>query len=288
VKARFDKESVPTDYNLAVADAALSVLQRPSAKKLLSLGIENYKSATPARVREGASQMEQACLGGEWVGCQWAGNRYRKGEGVSQNPTRAIELYTMGCDRDVYSACWELGLMLVDEDTGLQDMDRAWRVLDHACAGGHESSCAKTGRMLLNGEGTPADTGKGYARLEPLCAAGNGTACSHMAWGIRKGQGTAKDMRRALGYYEKGCDLEYAHACNEAGYLLDAGEGNVAEDNTKGTALYAKGCELGNAMACDNAGEQYKGGDGVSQSSSRAKTYFEKACSLGKQDSCKK
>ncbi len=78
------------------------------------------------------------------------------------------------------------------------------------------------------------------------------------------------------------------------GGLYERGEG-VVKDQTRAAALYARGielrtasCERGDAWACARMGYSLReGGLGLKSDSTRALTFFERACDLGNDDACR-
>jgi TPR repeat protein len=51
-------------------------------------------------------------------------------------------------------------------------------------------------------------------------------------------------------------------------------------------SLFRKACDMGSPNGCYSCGSIYRAGDGVPRDPLKAREYFNKACSLGQQQSC--
>jgi len=288
IKVHLGKEKVSTGYGLDRAEAALAQLRKPSPSAMFTAALDNFKSGDLGRMRKAVDEFVEACEGGAFAACQWAGNRFTRDDVVQPDLPRARVLYGVGCDNDNASSCWELGLMFEKGRGGPEDEARAYATFVKGCAGDHTLSCARGANMLRKGEGTKADPVRAMKHLAQLCAdKESASACSSEAWGWREGTGVEQDTAKALSLYRRACNAGYGHGCNEGAFLLDDGVGRLSTDDVEATRLYTLGCDLDHKMSCYNLAYQHMYGDGVTKSQAKADALLEKACRLGKEDACK-
>ena len=84
---------------------------------------------------------QQACDGGDMLGCNELGVMYGTGEGVTQDLARAATLYQQACDGGEMWGCVNLGAMYGTGEGVTRDRARAIRLYQQACDGGQKWGC---------------------------------------------------------------------------------------------------------------------------------------------------
>jgi TPR repeat protein len=177
----------------------------------------------------------------------------------------------------------------------------ALATLRKACDAGDAKACSNAGRMLGDGDGVPQDVPAATKLLAKGCAGKNNDACRMLGNAAKLLEQDGKQLPLAISAFQQLCDRDVGGACSEAGWILE---------NTKGPAktfakLYERGCKLDDAAGCfhqarlghDRAGfehacrmhdargcaEAIKG----EKSPAKAFAFYEEACRLDDQDTCK-
>ncbi len=199
--------------------------------------------------------------------------------------TAAAAAYELLCQRDVASACYQLGL-LRDHDTEVTDHAQAHAAFDRACQLQMVQSCAAVGVMLLNGRGVAKDPARGRRVLEAACAEADSMGCYHLGWALFEGEGGQRDLRGARAALEKACKASYPGACVDLGAMLANGQGGRV-DLVRARALYREGCAQGQPIACANLGFALRNGDGGKRDLVEALSRFLEACDGGDAPGCR-
>lgn len=91
----------------------------------------------------------------------------------------------------------------------------------------------------------------------------------------------------AHAFFVKSCDEGNADGCTNLGYLYSKGLGGVAQNYSKARVLYLKGCDGNEPNGCINLGIIYEFGQGVDKDIVKTRSFYQKACILGKKEACK-
>ncbi len=168
-----------------------------------------------------ATQLDQACVGGEAASCLLLGIRYERGnEGVAHDHEKAQELYSRSCTLGNATGCYQEALMLMYDKN---DPIRAHLLLEHTCKGDHGPSCVMLGDLY------------------------------------RDGRLLRKDEAAAVKYYKQACDSNYMNGCSAYIDLVWTASRQVTD--LEGFSKYmGKSCERGHAMSCEELGKLYETG----------------------------
>ncbi|MFO0606405.1 MAG: SEL1-like repeat protein [Polyangiales bacterium] len=161
-------------------------------------------SRDPERAR---GLFERACTeerDGPRAGCLHLGRMYRDGVTVAEDRPRARRLMTLGCEREFYAACNELGVMCGNDNP--QDFDCARANYERACEGGYLESCSNLGILHDAGLGTARDPARAVALYRRACGGDVPVACNRLAEHLAAGGGVARDADRAVALYRTTCD----------------------------------------------------------------------------------
>ena len=101
-------------------------------------GYEAYEAKDYARAR---ARFDQACKGGDALGCSNLGFMFLKGKGGEQNKAQARALYNQACKGGDAAACYNLGVMFETGEGGPLGLARARELYDQACKGGVAQAC---------------------------------------------------------------------------------------------------------------------------------------------------
>jgi TPR repeat protein len=157
-----------------------------------------------------------------------------------------------------------------------------------ACDLRNAQACAVMGEAYERGYGMPVDYVMAGKLYDFSCSAGDGDACCSYGRMIVDGRGVPRDIGRAESYFDRGCQMSSGLACTDAGIWTSKPFLQTGRLPNLRTALeyYEKACELKDAIGCNNLGGFYEGGYGTAADTFRAQLYFERACKLGREESC--
>lgn len=125
------------------------------------------------------------------------------------------------------------------------------------------------------------------AKLQ-ACEGGDLARCTEVGEAYSKGEGVKQDAALGLKYSRKACDGNVPQACFRAGMVLLMGPADLREP-IMGMASVVRACDGKNAEACFFLGTLSAGlikMEGVEPNPERARSFYQKACDYGHQQSC--
>ena len=229
---------------------------RSEADKILKHAYTLYEQE---KFEESADCLRQAAeLGQPWAQLYYGGT-LKKGVGVEQNPTAAVEWFRKSADQNCAIAFFELGVCYENGEGVAQDLNEAeaWyrKALDAGI--GEEAQAALDRVEQLKAEATPeAEAERLLIKAQELfdrrdkdveCAellrqsAELGNAWAQVSYGrfLCKGIGTALDPALAVEWFRKSADQGCPDAFYALGICYENGEG-VAQDFDEAIAWYRK------------------------------------------------
>lgn len=229
---------------------------RSEADKILKHAYTLYEQE---KFEESADCLRQAAeLGQPWAQLYYGGT-LKKGVGVEQNPTAAVEWFRKSADQNCAIAFFELGVCYENGEGVAQDLNEAeeWyrKALDAGI--GEEAQAALDRVEQLKAEATPeAEAERLLIKAQELfdrrdkdveCAellrqsAELGNAWAQVSYGrfLCKGIGTALDPALAMEWFRKSADQGCPDAFYALGICYENGEG-VAQDFDEAIAWYRK------------------------------------------------
>ncbi len=218
------------------------------------------------------------CDKGNAASCNHLGELYLLGSGVPADTAKARAPLEKGCSGDDARACLNLGLLLVQINSGAQ----APKLFEKACDAGVAPGCGELGRAYLEGKlGLAADPNKALGLLEKACNGGAHRACGSAAALLAQGQGVTKDLPRAFALHQRACQGGVAESCSEVGRLHEVGVPGAPTSPMLAEFAYRSACFRGAAEACAELGrfEFERNPDG-------AKRDFQQACSRNVKFGC--
>ena len=229
---------------------------RSEADKILKHAYTLYEQE---KFEESADCLRQAAeLGQPWAQLYYGGT-LKKGVGVEQNPTAAVEWFRKSADQNCAIAFFELGVCYENGEGVAQDLNEAeaWyrKALDAGI--GEEAQAALDRVEQLKAEATPeAEAERLLIKAQKFfdrrdkdveCAellrqsAELGNAWAQVSYGrfLCKGIGTALDPALAVEWFRKSADQGCPDAFYALGICYENGEG-VAQDFDEAIAWYRK------------------------------------------------
>ncbi len=234
------------------------------------------------------SHQKMAAQGYDWA--QYAlGQRYENGNGVPQDPIKAMEWYqkaaVQGCgdaqDRLDDGEFWcAVGDCYYSGKGVVQDCATAVKWWKGAVSRNNTEASLYLGCCYEHGEGVEKNDTKAVRWYQHAAMFGNPFAQYNLASCYRDGRGVAQDDLKAVEWFEKAADQGMADAQFMAGLHYHLGRG-VKQNYIKAVEWYQKAAEQGNHKAQVNIGECYRNGWGVDKDPIKALEWWTKAAKQG-------
>ena len=132
-----------------------------------------------------------------------------------------------------------------------QDKSKAVGLYTKACDGGDMLGCSNLGLIYAKGEGVQQDNFKAVELQTKACDGGNTFGCSNLGEMYYKGWGIRQDKSKAVELYTKACDGGYAGGCINLGVMYKIGERGVQQNLNHAMELFGKACDLRTERGCD-------------------------------------
>lgn len=143
--------------------------------------------------------------------CVTLASMYMKGEVVSVDHPRAIELFRDACDHGSARGCLRLGD--VYHAGVLHDDAEEASYYRKACDAGANLGCVSAGKAYLDGKGVSADAEVAALLFSKVCDRGNASGCFELARLYERGEGVKKNAARAFELFMKSCNLGLDQGC---------------------------------------------------------------------------
>lgn len=191
---------------------------------------------------------------------------------------RAFSLMEAACANGAMSACQDIGAHLVIGEFVLRDEKRGVLLLKNACDKNQGAACAFLGRYTLSQDSSPASGAKARAYVEKACRLNDAFGCGAAGVAWRDGLGGMSDARQADEFFGRACQLKQGDAC-VAWANLAIDERLPATGRIPAFDLYLRACKLGSMKGCAYAGLRLsRGGGGTRADPVRASALLTKAC----------
>jgi serine/threonine protein kinase len=155
---------------------------KPSINKPDFVAIEKQAEVLVKQERyaEAKPLLDRACTDGSWEACESLGNIYLHGDGVSQDLSRTISLYTKACNESS-AGCVNLGIMYKNGNGVIQDRLKAAMLYSKACDSDSADGCYFLGMMYMIGEGIEKNNERARELFKKSCSMGEEHACTEVA-----------------------------------------------------------------------------------------------------------
>jgi uncharacterized protein len=202
----------------------------------------------PLRTRAREILTPQCERGRAWS-CWHLARMYERGEGVSVDVDRAMQLDRRACEADHPASCADLGRMMMEAPGGPRDKDDARAVLVHGCDGGRGLACWVLANAMLEGGAFSTDVTAARVRLAQACRWRYDFACGRLADFEMRGWGGPVDVDAAKSHLPRGCHAGWAYACGTLVRMHLRGE--LRADVPKAIVALKKACAADEANASD-------------------------------------
>lgn len=238
---------------------------------------------TPEQVQ--VRREEADCMAGVLGACGLLGHRYEGGQGVPNDPAKAVLLYEEGCRSGDQPTCGRLGRMLRLGLAVQRDEVRAADLLSVACRAGDIPSCVQWGAMHELGQGVPQNLGLALRLYKSACDLKDPAGCSYLGSLFADGREVLEDLSKAAELFSFSCSAGYGPGCAHLGNLFESGRG-APRDMARAKALYDQACSLGAGSGCLLLGLVHHKGLGTPINDRKALGLFEQSCTLGHATGC--
>jgi hypothetical protein len=253
---------------------------RAVAKSCTSAGFLYLRGPDVTSAQEGMRRLERGCALGDWIACTAGANRYRKGDGVPRDLTRAARLHGRACERHgSASDCCFAGTLQLDPSSESASQP-ALTYLARACEAGAIQACVTAWALGHGASGALQEAAQAVARAcdWPSKGADCSDPCSPLP-------SRAAPLDRGFGHLTRLCDGGDAKACYLAGLTLTQGVG-ARRDLPAGVSRLKQACDGRLLMACARLAEAYWFGLGVAENRAEARRLAATTCQAGFQPAC--
>jgi|GEM_PF-1521296 len=167
------------------------------------------------------------------------------GAAVDEVYQRPMHLYEKACQYNNMEACYELGILNIQEYIKNRSNDNALKqgifYLDRSCSGGYANGCTALAMLYITKDFKQRDENKAIMYLEKACSLNSNFAC--MALGEIYEQQEKQDFAKALMYYQKACNAKAHETCAYIGIAYHEGK-KVKQDFAKAEEFYRKSISI--------------------------------------------
>ena len=157
------------------------------------------------------------------------GIKYEKGEGVSKDLPKAVELYRKAAEKGDAAGEFHLGTMYRDGDGVPKDPEQARQWFTKSAQQNYSDAENELGMMYQRGQGEPQDDAQAVSWYNKSAGQGNAAAQYNLGWMYEKGRGVPKDAAIAANWYRQAAELNVWQAQQALGQLHATGLG-VGQD----------------------------------------------------------
>jgi TPR repeat protein len=245
----------------------------------VACGIAVLGLAEDARRRNASPEQEwlalfaqRGCDAGDGLACRFLGNAFHEGWGVSQDVSKAFELYARACEAGDGTACANQGVLSLQSGVGeTGEAPRADDLFTRGCALGSSEACRLLMVETLQHRGGVKDDAAQRALFRQACDHGAAMGCLALYDALRhhpSGPGTWLELP---GLLERACRFGEAQACE---FLDDV------------SRVSRRQCEAGSASACGVLGALLLSGPGSESEATEGLHFLQRACQEGDAASC--
>jgi TPR repeat protein len=265
--------------------------------KLNSGDKDHFGASFLASQPAGIVYLGKACKAGLDYACVSTGDAYAAGFGTEREGLKALELYTIACERGSAHGCYRVG-HLYEYGPLQKDEKKAADWYKKSCeaktpegkpAYGSAKGCLYFGRLLEKGLGVPKDEVQAATFYKKSCDPDEhtpGDGCVDLARIYENGKGMPKNPARAAELLVYGCKQWSASACFALGGRYTSGTGlpkDEKKDEKKAIVNYQHSCGMSpeGCMVLANLSAQGKGG--LPKDEKMVTNYWVRACGLAYQ-----
>ena len=205
---------------------------------------------------------------------------YVKGQGVSQDYAKAIELYKKALELGNTSAMYNLARLYEKGQGVSQDYKKAKELYEKAVELNNLDAMFNLALMYQKGEGVSQDYSKAKELYEKAVELGDSEALFNLALMYQKGEGVSQNYIEAIELYKKAASIGDAKSMYQLGDIYLSGDG-VKRDYLEAFRWFEKAVELDHDAAMYMIANMYENGYGVEANLEKALEFYEKSSNLG-------
>jgi len=252
---------------------------------------DGMRAIQPPRPQFGDARQSfsKACNTHHAASCYQLAKLVRDAKGGPKDVVRAADLYGIACEEwQEPEACVDLGLALYDGEGIREDPERAVQLLKKACNLEEPiwRACARLADAFAEGKGVDD---KSEEKAEELyrksCDAGFATACVDAGNRVLDAR-RRKELPKAAKLFEKGCKLDARQGCYELAELHKEGKWPDASDEAA-SEYYQKTCNIDPTRGCYEAAALMESGR-VDAREGEIEYLYNLACEHGSTEACAK
>ena len=248
------------------------------------------------------SELTKQANAGDPVAENELGVRYRLGNGVEKDPSKAIPWFRKAAQQGFAKAYFNLGDAYYNGDgVSVDDVTSCVWFMLAADAGDPrgQQAIARTRKKVppegmvacevltasayLQGELTNWDPIRAAHWFTKAAEAGNGLACERLAYLYDRGLGVQQDKQKSINWLKRSADTGYPPALFELGMAYEAGTA-VPKNLDIASALYERAARTGQPDALLALGSLYAEGRGVKVNRQEAFMFYTLAADHGSTD----
>jgi TPR repeat protein len=248
---------------LALAFSVALVLTIPAAAfgGSLEAGLAAYDNGDYAAATQDLVPLAQA---GNPDALLAIGSMYAKGQGVSYDYARALELFGRAYAAGSYDALAEMGNMYRNGFGVEQSYAKAVTMFQESMQHGSLRGESYLGEAYASGQGVPTDYQQALSLFQDAGGKGLASALVNLGNLYLSGRGVPKDTTSAARYYAAAIEKNSPQAMNNLGLMWQKGLG-VTQDRAGALKLFERAGMLGESSGAYNAGWAYENGIGTAK-----------------------
>lgn len=179
---------------------------------------------------------------------------YMQGRIVDQHRAAAGHYFASSCERGDFNGCCNVASQYIHfgEARSQRDMALAFDRLESAMGGRVDGrTCQLLGYAYETGRGRPVDKQRAAYLYDRARKLGDRDAVLGLARLALLGQPADLDLRGVVLDLEARCNAGDPESCLHLGLVLRGGSGGVARDGAKARSVFERACTLGSAQGCD-------------------------------------
>lgn len=168
------------------------------------------------------ADLERGCSGGNAADCDILGMRHLRGDGVAEDPKKAVAYFQRACDRGDAPGCFNLGESYRFGDGVPKDLAKAAAFYQRACDGRDPKGCAELAMSYIAGDGVKASEAQAALYADRACTLNSPLGCAILGMAYADGvEGYPKDVKRAADLLFDACHrkVDYNKKADDAARL---------------------------------------------------------------------
>lgn len=239
-----------------------------------------YEAAEYARARP---LLLRAAANGSILASRYLGDMYRKGEGVTRDPSEAAYWYRKSAVGGDVEAQFRLASMLSTGVGVAEDAAEAFTWAKKASDRGHLGALELVADAYWFGKGTPVDDVAAVSLYRRLLTTESVLARERLGEAYRHGYGANIDLAEAIRFHEQAAAAKHIPSYIALGQIYEA-ETQDAPDWPRALQWYRHAAEARDPAGCMRLGQLHYEGEGVAKNLPAARRYFECAKKAGLKD----